>query len=65
LKITIIALGVLTVLALLLVRFTGGEEAASSPAAGEVTAMSVLENGIPPLDAARPPVTETAAFALG
>ena len=53
------------VLALLLLRFIGGGEAASSPAAGEVTAMPALENGIPPIDAARPSVTETAAFALG
>jgi hypothetical protein len=65
LKTILIALGVLTVLALLLVRFIGGEEAVSSPAAGEVTAMPLLENGIPPVDASRPSLTETAAFAFG
>ena len=64
-KTIIIGLGVLTVLALLLVRLIGGNEAASSPADAEVTAMQTLENGIPPIDAARPSVTETAAFALG
>jgi hypothetical protein len=58
--------GGLAVLALLLAYFLGpGRGAESSPGAGEVTRMTELENGIPPIDAHRPTVTETAAFALG
>jgi hypothetical protein len=58
--------GGLAVLALLLAYFLGpGRGVESSPDAGEVTRMKKLENGIPTIDAHRPAVTETAAFALG
>jgi hypothetical protein len=61
-----IIFGGLAVIALLLVYLLGpGQGAESSPGAGEVTGMPKLENGIPPIDAHRPTVTETAAFALG
>ena len=56
----------MAIIALALVYFLGpGRAAESSPDTGEANQMAKLENGIPPIDAHRPAVTETAAFAMG
>jgi hypothetical protein len=62
----IIALVVVAALATSVVYFlTSGRDAESSPAAGKVEDMTNQGKVIPIIDANRPAVTETAAFALG
>jgi hypothetical protein len=65
LRIFIAVVGIVVVLALLLGYLLGpGREAESSPS-GEAVDMTNRSPGIPLIDANRPAVTETAAFALG
>jgi hypothetical protein len=65
LRIIIAAVGIVAVLGLLLGYLLGpGREAESSPS-GEAPDMTKQSPGIPLIDANRPAVTETAAFALG